>query len=199
MVPQGGRTGIRSEAQVRLGAPCTGTGRGVPQDDGEAVQWFRKAAEQGHSLRPKYNLGATCTGTGRGVPQDDGEAVQWFRKAAEQGLAKAQYNLGFMYAQGRGVPQDDGEAVQWYRKAAEQGDAHALEWLNEYGSYFTRGSSMDDVLRVQGTPTSINTYRVLGNEVWTYGASTVTFDLQTKRVTEWSEHYAEALRFACSR
>ena len=45
---------------------------------------------------------------------------------------------------------------------------------------------MDDVLRVQGTPTSINTYRYIGEEVWTYWVSTVTFDLQTKRVTEWS-------------
>ena len=106
-------------------------------------------------------------------------------KGSRTGLAEAQASLGFMYAEGRGVPQDDGEAVQWYRKAAEQGHSKAQEWLNEHGSYFTRGSSMDDVLRVQGTPASINTYRFLGEEVWTYGVSTVTFDLQTKLVTEW--------------
>ena len=28
------------------------------------------------------------------------EAVKWFRKAAEQGVARAQYNLGWMYAIG---------------------------------------------------------------------------------------------------
>jgi TPR repeat protein len=27
-----------------------GTGTGVPQDDDEAVKWYRKAAEQGHAV-----------------------------------------------------------------------------------------------------------------------------------------------------
>ncbi|MCK9681056.1 tetratricopeptide repeat protein, partial [Haemophilus influenzae] len=40
---------------------------------------------------------------------------------AEQGYAKAQFNLGVMYAKGQGVKQDDFEAVKWFRKAAEQG------------------------------------------------------------------------------
>ena len=33
-----------------------GAGRGVPQDDAEAVQWFRQAAEQGYA-EAQYNLG----------------------------------------------------------------------------------------------------------------------------------------------
>ncbi|HHV6563032.1 TPA: tetratricopeptide repeat protein, partial [Haemophilus influenzae] len=49
----------------------------------------------------------------------------WYRQAAEQGNAKAQFNLGNMYADGRGVKQDNFEAVKWYRKAAEQGYAEA--------------------------------------------------------------------------
>ena len=44
---------------------------------------------------------------------------------AEQGYAKAQFNLGVMYAKGQGVKQDDFEAVKWFRKAAEQGHANA--------------------------------------------------------------------------
>lgn len=35
------------------------------------------------------------------------------RALAEQGNAKAQYNLGVMYANGRGVPQDDAKAAKW--------------------------------------------------------------------------------------
>jgi TPR repeat protein len=57
---------------------------------------------------------------GRGVPQDYAEAVKWFRKAADQGMARAQSDLGFMYADGQGVPQDFAEAVKWFRKAADQ-------------------------------------------------------------------------------
>jgi len=44
---------------------------------------------------------------------------------AEQGDARAQYNLGFMYATGEGVPENDAEAVKWFRKAADQGLANA--------------------------------------------------------------------------
>ena len=35
--------------------------------------------------------------------------------------ARAQFNLGVMYANGDGVPKDAAEAVKWYRKAADQG------------------------------------------------------------------------------
>ena len=45
------------------------------------------------------------------------------RLAKEQRDAKAQYNLGVMYAKGDGVEKDYGEAVKWYTKAAEQGHA----------------------------------------------------------------------------
>ena len=41
--------------------------------------------------------------------------------AAEQGDAKAQLDLGFIYAQGSGVQQDYQKAREWYEKAAAQG------------------------------------------------------------------------------
>jgi TPR repeat protein len=49
----------------------------------------------------------------------------WYRKAADKGDAKAQFNIGLMYANGDGVPQDDTQAVTWFRNAAGQGDAAA--------------------------------------------------------------------------
>ena len=52
-------------------------------------------------------------------------ALEEFRILAEQGYAKAQYNLGFMYATGEGVAKDNTEAMKWFRKAAEQGYADA--------------------------------------------------------------------------
>jgi len=92
------------------------------KDYGKAVEWYRKAAEQGHALG-QTNLGLMY-GNGHGVAQDYGKAVEWYRKAAEQGHALGQTNLGLMYGNGHGVAQDYGKAVEWYRKAAEQG--HAL-------------------------------------------------------------------------
>lgn len=52
-------------------------------------------------------------------------------------------------------------------------------------SYFTRGSTQDEVLSVQGTPTSIHIYEALEREDWYYGYSRVTFSLPDRRVTEW--------------
>lgn len=98
-------------------------GQGVPQDDGEAVKWYRLAAEQGHA-EAQYSLGYMYD-NGEGVPRDFSEAVKWYRLAAEQGNAKAQFNLGVKYYNGEGVPQDFGETVKWYLLAAEQGNADA--------------------------------------------------------------------------
>ena len=99
------------------------TGEGVPQDDGEAVKWFRLAADQGNASA-QFSLGNMYR-TGEGVPQDYGEAVKWFRLAADQGDVWAQLRLGVMYQMGQGVPQDDAEAFKWYRLAADQGDVWA--------------------------------------------------------------------------
>ena len=94
------------------------TGKGVPQDNVEAVRWFRLAAEQGITEAQVY-LGVMYD-TGRGVPQDDAEAVRRFRLAAEQGDAFAQFNLGGMYANGEGIPQDNVEAHMWLNLAASR-------------------------------------------------------------------------------
>ena len=94
-------------------------GQGVHQDYKEAVLWYRKAAEQGHS-GAQYNLGIMYD-EGQGVPQDYKEAVKWTRLAAEQGHSGAQYHLGNNYRKGQGVPQDYKEAFKWTRLAAEQG------------------------------------------------------------------------------
>ena len=66
-------------------------GRGVIRDDGEAVRWYRLAAEQGIAVA-QTSLGLAYE-AGRGVARDDEEAVRWYRLAAEQGHARAQERL----------------------------------------------------------------------------------------------------------
>ncbi len=109
-------------AQCNLGVAYQ-YGQGVPQDDTQAVAWYRMSAEQGNA-DAQWRLGWMYR-NGRGVPQDDAQAVKWYRKSAEQGNANAQCNLGVMYDVGKGVPQDDAHAVSWYLKSAEQGHARA--------------------------------------------------------------------------
>jgi TIR domain-containing protein/Sel1 repeat-containing protein len=97
----------------------------------QVVQWYRKAAEQGHA-GAQYSLGRMYD-LGWGVAEDNHQAVQWYRKAAEQGHAGAQYNLGMMYDRGWGMAKDAIQAVQWYRKAAKQGYAMAQDELRRRG------------------------------------------------------------------
>ena len=111
-----------ADAQYNLGWMYA-DGEGVPEDDKEAVKWYRKAAEQGHA-DAQYSLGLMYA-DGKGVPQDDKEAAKWYRKAAEQGYATAQYNLGNMYYKGSGVLEDDVTACAWYNIAAANGNATA--------------------------------------------------------------------------
>ena len=51
--------------------------------------------------------------------------ISQFRNAAEQRYAKAQYNLGVMYANGAGVLEDYVQAYAWWSIAATRGDKDA--------------------------------------------------------------------------
>ena len=126
-------------------------GTGVSQNDSEALEWYRKAAEKGNA-DAQIELGKRYF-EGRGVSTNEDEAVKWYtkaaengntdaqlalgdryfveqkysaaakwyRKAAEQRISNAQYKLGLMYSQGQGVERNYVEAAEWYRKAADQG------------------------------------------------------------------------------
>src|SRR5437867_612320 len=53
------------------------------------------------------------------------EQLDQRRKAAQSGDARAQFDLGWMYASGLDVPRDYDRAVMWWQKAAAQGLADA--------------------------------------------------------------------------
>jgi uncharacterized protein len=95
-------------------------GEGVPQDDTEAVKWYRRAAGLGRHALAQLHLGRMHD-MGRGVPRNHAIAMKWYRLAAAQGNAMAQTTLALIYDTGRGVPQNYWQAVKWYRLAAEQG------------------------------------------------------------------------------
>jgi hypothetical protein len=128
-----------AKAQANL-ASLYSHGKGVPQDYGEALRWYRKSADQGDA-KAEDGL-AVMYSQGQGVPQDYTEALRWYRKAADQGYAEAQYNLGNMYYYGRGVPQDRAEAERWYHKAADQGDEYAQRALGLKGTGLSTRSTI---------------------------------------------------------
>jgi TPR repeat protein len=84
--------GIAS-AQSNLGVMYA-NGEGVPENDAEAVKWYRLAAEQGYALA-QYNLGVMYD-NGYGVPENDIKAYLWYSLAAAQGDKSGQKNKNLL-------------------------------------------------------------------------------------------------------
>lgn len=102
--------------QYLLGRAYEGGVVGVPQENGEAVRWYRKSAIQGNGMA-QMALGMMYF-DGKGVTRSHQAAFTWLKPAAEQGESLAQVTLGAMYEAGNGVPQDLIQAHMWYSVAA---------------------------------------------------------------------------------
>jgi TPR repeat protein len=116
-------------AQVQL-AQILYRGDKVERNLSTALQWFRKAASQGHG--ESQAMVAYMLDEGLGCAQNEVEGLHWHRLAAEGGSAYSQGKLGAAYEAGELVRQDYEAAVKWHRLAADQGSADAqfsLGWL----------------------------------------------------------------------
>lgn len=128
------------QAQTELGLRFF-NGTGVLKDEQEAVEWWRKAAEQG-SPGAECNLGVYYSSSlGQGVPKDAQEAVKWYRKAAEQNWPAAEHDLGVAYGKGLGVAENKDEEFRWMQKSAEQGYVLAEVRM---GSLYSSGGDKQD-------------------------------------------------------
>ena len=90
-------------------------GLGVPQDDAEAVRWFRLAAEQGNASA-QYNLGLRYA-AGLGVPQDYVSAHMWLNLATATGDENARKAREIV-------------AASMTREQIAEAQARAREWAN---------------------------------------------------------------------
>ena len=97
-------------AQYNLGVMYA-SGLGVPQDDFQAVKWFRLATNQG-LVDTQFYLGAAYD-NGEGVPQDYAQAHMWFNLAAAQGDAGGKKNRDL--AAGMMTPQQIAQAQELAR------------------------------------------------------------------------------------
>jgi len=109
-------------AQISLGIAYR-DGRGVAQDDAQALAWFRRAAEK-NDAAAFDNLGWMCE-HGLGTTADLAEAARCYRESADGGHAQGQWNLGRMYAETSWGRYDNAEAARWYRRAADGGHREA--------------------------------------------------------------------------
>ena len=136
------------------------TGTVLASSPGQAVDLYRKAAQQGDPLAGW--LAGRHYFLGNGVPRDPDAAQKWlklsadqnnafgayylgrlmadrdytkspklYKIAADQGLPQAQYFYAKALKDGRGIPQDRFTAYVWYSIAADAGYSAADPDLNE--------------------------------------------------------------------
>jgi hypothetical protein len=110
-----------SEAQLALGVFYE-VGEVVPQDDVEAVKWFRASAKQ-ENANGCFKLAQMCANGRGGLPKDEAKALELFKKSAELGSAFGQALLGILYLDGNGVPKDATKAIYWLEKSAAAPEA----------------------------------------------------------------------------
>jgi TPR repeat protein len=94
-------------------------GEEVRTNQKQAVEWYRKSAEQGHAKA--QSALASMYQYGHGVRKSLKRAFYWYQKSADQGCDSAQASLADLYRYGEGVTQDSEQAMLLYRKAADQG------------------------------------------------------------------------------
>jgi uncharacterized protein len=118
----------------------------VPRDLKLAMEWYRKAAEQGNPLA-QVGLGYMLM-DGSGEKPDIEGAAAWFSKAAEQGDALAMLALGTLYELGRGVAKDWVQAHKWYALASIDDGEYEQD-------LFDRAKRAKEELAKQMTPAQI--------------------------------------------
>jgi uncharacterized protein len=124
-------------------------GEGSAADNKEAINWYRKSAEQKYA--PAYNSLGFMYQKGLGLAQDSKQATAYFRMSAEQGNSSGQANLALNLADGDGVPQDFNEAMKWFQLSAKQNNGLAL---NGIGVFYEKGQGVK-----QDQAQAVNWYR----------------------------------------
>lgn len=72
-----------------------------------------------------------------GTAPDWDQVRKLFEQAAREGHARAQFNLGVMYAKGLGTAYDKQSAYDWFARAAAQGHRPARQALSRYFQHAT--------------------------------------------------------------
>lgn len=148
-------------AAYNLGKIYESGGDGVPQDFGQAVAWYKLAADvgtlptqfNGQQLGPdaadlifaaqlyaQYNLGRLYE-AGQGVEKDVPTAVQWYIRAAQQDLDVAQQHLVRIFRQGEGtVAPNPVESTKWLERLAQGGNVPAM---TDLGTAYLQGVGVE--------------------------------------------------------
>lgn len=99
----------------------------LPDDSAKRVDWYQKAATQGHGRAALWLGDSYLAGTG--VKQDTDKAIHLYRQAAGTGNVRAMRKLGNLYSSGYRAPKGLAEAAKWYASAVDRGDRYSMDRL----------------------------------------------------------------------
>jgi len=112
------------KAQFNVGL-IYANGKGVNKDSYQAMEWYKKAAEQGNSAA-QYNLAKLIAQRPDSKdPRAMKKIMYWYEKAAESGRKEAVNDLALLYLEGKGVEKNEFKAFELFKKAARMGDSAA--------------------------------------------------------------------------
>jgi cell division septation protein DedD len=117
-----------ADAQFNLGQAYK-LGRGVPVDLPMAIEWFRKAAIQGHA-QAIDNYGLALFQDGKKA-----EALPWLEKSAARDEKRTQLVLGTMLFNGDGVSKDWVRAYALVTRSSQQSLPQASQTLAQMDQY----------------------------------------------------------------
>jgi TPR repeat protein len=127
---------------------CYAKGEGVVKNEAEAVEWYRRAAEQ-NQVQAQFNLGF-CYAYGHGVEKDEAEAVKWYRKVAEAGEVKAFNALAWMLATTENSAVRDGfTAVGFAEKAVAATNRKSPAELDTLAAAYAETSQFEKAVSTQ--------------------------------------------------
>ena len=140
-------------------------GVGTEQNNGLALEWFMKAAEQNYASA-FGNIGNLYR-KGLGVERDNNKAVHYYKEGADRKHSACQYRLGKCYLEGIGVDVNKDLAFSLFKESSMQGYAPAmfmlyLCFLNGWGTYKDEGAAVNYLKKASKEKHAKSIY-VLGN------------------------------------
>ena len=108
-------------------AHCYLVGKGIEQNEQEAIKWFQKAADQ-DCIQAIEALGLIHK-RNPGTEGNLAKALAYFQLAAQRDSLVAQFNLASMLMHGEGTERNPTLAVHWYRQSANRGYGEAQQCL----------------------------------------------------------------------
>lgn len=114
-------------------------GYGVAENEAMAINWYTKAANNGH-LKSMKRLGSLY------LQKDPNLAISWWGKAARTGDVQSMTNLGYIYAYGiadrNDFSTDYAKSLYWYEMAANHNDWYSYGKIGWY-YYGGQGTSIN--------------------------------------------------------